>query len=107
MKRGGDDLIELAQRRLNAASGPVVHFRMPKRKRGHRIELESRLGLVLPGGAAAFLEFTAPGERLTPEQQGFRYWAEQAGAKVAVCSSFEDLDATLVAWGLQLDGGRA
>jgi hypothetical protein len=55
--------------------------------------------LVLPGGAAAFLELKAPGGVLSPEQLLFQQSCEWAGAPYAVARSLDEAVEILRDWG--------
>jgi hypothetical protein len=57
------------------------------------------LGLVLPDGRAAFLEFKTRTGRQSPEQREFQRRVINAGALYAVCRCHEDIVSTLTSWG--------
>ena len=57
------------------------------------------LCLVLPGGAAAFLELKSPTGRQTPEQKAFQQLCERNGVSCAIARTIDEAIATLAAWG--------
>lgn len=59
------------------------------------------LAFVLPDGIAAFIELKAEGGRLSDSQKAFRDRLP-GGACHVVCRSLEDVEQTLIEWGLPL-----
>ena len=61
------------------------------------------IGVVLPDGSAAFIEFKRPGEKIAPgsEQDRFRDWCEARGVPVAVCTHEADAVSILFEWARQ------
>jgi hypothetical protein len=57
------------------------------------------LVIILPGGAAAFLELKAPGGRPSQHQKVFRTFCELNGAPYAVACSPEEVNEILSDWG--------
>lgn len=56
------------------------------------------LGLILPEGRIAWVEFKAEGGRVSPEQHAIHAILRGLGHRVSVCRSVADLIETLAAW---------
>ena len=56
------------------------------------------MGFVLPGGAAAFIEFKTTIGRLNGDQRAFRKQCVSIGARHAVCRSSDEAIAALSSW---------
>jgi len=51
-------------------------------------------------GRGGWIELKAPRGSLSEGQRDFRAWSEHTGAPYAVCRSLNDVEATLLGWGL-------